>query len=183
MALLTMWEARCEELLCIHGGGLKTSRAECCSASWMWELPDDSLRPYTVLLPLEIPSSCSGHMLLCGIYHILYACEQMTAGEPCLIPNHPCCSEAHAANRTRQAWWTGPKLGHLQLKTGACAVLTCPFSKFMITETLQKAVGAKDESALMVRWRDRVRSLHHMRAELAWPKYQSASPSFCGCWL
>ena len=38
-----------------------------------------------------------------------------------------------------------------------------------------------DGSALMVRCRDHVRSLHHMRAELAGPKYQSAGPSLCGC--
>ena len=33
-------------------------------------------------------------------------------------------------------------------------------------------MGARYERALMVRWRDHVRSLHHMRAELAGPKYQ-----------
>ncbi len=79
VALVTTWEARCGELWCIHGGGLDTSRAKRCDGSWMWPLPDDSLRPHTVSLPLRGPSLCSVHMLLCGTYHTLYACQKMTA--------------------------------------------------------------------------------------------------------
>ena len=60
-------------------------------------------------------------------------------------------------------------------------MLTCPFSKVMITESLREGRAAKDEGALMVRCCDHVISLHHMRAELAGPKYQSTSPTFRGC--
>ena len=34
---------------------------------------------HTVSLPLRGPSLCSVHMLLCGTYHTLYACQKMTA--------------------------------------------------------------------------------------------------------
>ena len=70
VALVTTWEARCGELWSIHGGGLNTSRAECCSGSWIWALLDDSLRPHTVSPPLGGPSLCPGHMLLCGIWNV-----------------------------------------------------------------------------------------------------------------